>query len=107
MLQALDLMEYDERVKVVLINIFGGGLDTHRISAGIVKARELDVITKPIVVRLRGMFAQECNQMIEDYLATQEANNKAPTYLVNEMDLAAVQAVKIAQESELAYLMEI
>lgn len=39
MLQALDLMEFDERVKVVLINIFGGGLDVHRISEGIIKAR--------------------------------------------------------------------
>ena len=107
MLQALDLMEYDERVKVVLINIFGGGLDIHRISEGIVKARQMDVITKPIVVRLRGMFAGECNQMIEDYLATDGAKSKAPTYLVKEMDMAALQAVKIAQESELAYLMEI
>ena len=58
-LYALDLMEYDERVKVVFVNMFGGTLDIQRIAEGIIKARALDVLTKPVVVRLRGHFENE------------------------------------------------
>lgn len=37
-LYALDLMQYDKRIKVVLINIFSGGFDTRRAAEGIMKA---------------------------------------------------------------------
>ena len=38
-LQALNLMDYDHRVKVLLINLFAGGSDLVRIAEGIMKAR--------------------------------------------------------------------
>ena len=68
-LYGLDLMEYDERVKVILINIFGGGVDTQRISEGIVKAQRNDVCTKPIVIRFRGTFEDEANQHLREFMA--------------------------------------
>ena len=65
----LDLMEYDTRVKVVLINIFGGGVDTQRISEGIVVAQKNDVCTKPIVIRFRGTFETEANEHLRQFVA--------------------------------------
>ena len=61
-LYGLDIMQYDTRVKVVLINIFGGGLDTHRVAEGIIKAVDLGVINKPIVIRMRGLFEKETEE---------------------------------------------
>ena len=63
-LYGLDLMQYDERVKVVLINIFGGGLDIMRMAEGIIKAVNLEVFNKPIVVRLKGHFDKEANELL-------------------------------------------
>ena len=63
-LQALDLMEYDKRVKVVLINLFGGALDIKPIAEGIVKAISLKVISKPLVIRVRGNFEDEVQELL-------------------------------------------
>jgi len=54
MLYGLDLMDYDERVKVIFVNIFGGGADVQRLTEGIMVARKHDVTSKPIVIRIRG-----------------------------------------------------
>ena len=64
-LYGLDLLQYDDRVKVVLINIFGGGLDIMRMAEGIIKAVNLDVFNKPIVVRLKGHFEKEANELLK------------------------------------------
>ena len=99
MLQALDLMQYDKRVDVVLVNIFGGGVvDMQRLAEGIVVARKLEVCTKPMVVRLRGMFEPEVNQIIQDFIESEMAQSQAPIHLIKDMDLAVLEAVKIAAE---------
>ena len=60
-LYALDLMEYDTRVQVVFMNVFAGGGDILRIAEGIQKARLTEVITKPLVIRLKRVFEKEAN----------------------------------------------
>ena len=58
-LYGLDLMEYDRRVKVVLMNVFGGGADVQRIAEGVMIAVKMGVLTKPIVMRIRGNHEKE------------------------------------------------
>lgn len=106
-LQALDLMEYDERVKVVFFNIFAGGGDLQRIAEGIQKARSLAVISKPMVIRLKGVFEDEVNKMLEDIQSSSTNKDLAPIILEREYEMAALQAVKIAAEAELSELLQI
>ena len=61
-------MEYDKRVKVVLINLFGGILDIKPIAEGIVKGLSLKVITKPLVIRVRGNFEDEVEVLLREYI---------------------------------------
>ena len=61
-------MEYDKRVKVVLINLFGGALDIKPIAEGIIKASFLKVITKPLVIRVRGNFEHEVHHLLREYI---------------------------------------
>jgi len=74
-LYALELMEYDTRVKVVFINIFGGALDIQRIAEGIIKARQHDVLTKPLVIRLRGIFEEEVKKTFRAHMETDLAKS--------------------------------
>ena len=67
-LYGLDLMEYDKRVKVVLINIFGGGADVQRITEGIMVSKKMNVITKPMVVRLKGIHEKEARKHLEEFM---------------------------------------
>jgi len=62
------------------------------------------VISKPMVIRLKGVFEDEVNQMLKDFEATSESKNLAPVHLEFEFELAALQAIKIAAEAELGEL---
>lgn len=71
-LQALDLMQYDRRVKVVFINVFGGVIDISKMVDGIIKAVQFRVITKPLVIRLRGYFEDEETKRLSNFLDSRE-----------------------------------
>ena len=97
-------MEYDKRVKVVLINLFGGALDIKPIAEGIVKGLSLKVISKPLIIRVRGNFENEVEELFKEYQS--ENNNGAnQMYLFKDFDLAVFEAVKVAAEAELGKLM--
>lgn len=53
------------------------------------------MITKPIVLRLRGMFEAEALQMLRDFIDSNE-DAKNSIKLIRDLDQAAVEAVKIA-----------
>ncbi|MBW1991187.1 MAG: ADP-forming succinate--CoA ligase subunit beta [Deltaproteobacteria bacterium] len=56
----------DPRVKVVLINIFGGLLRCDRLAAGVIQAaREVDV-RAPIIIRLEGTNVEEGRQLLNE-----------------------------------------
>ena len=67
-LQGFDLMEYDKRVKVVLINLFGGILDIKPVAEGIIKSVHQKVTTKPLVIRVRGNWEDEVHQLLREYI---------------------------------------
>ena len=53
-IEGLELMEEDSRVKTVMMNMFAGQLSLKPLAEGVVKAIERGSFTKPLVLRLRG-----------------------------------------------------
>ncbi len=57
----------DEKVKAILVNIFGGIVRCDRVAQGIVDAyRNIGNINIPIIVRLQGTNAEEAKQIIDE-----------------------------------------
>jgi succinyl-CoA synthetase beta subunit len=65
-LNAMRILLKNERLKVILINIFGGITRCDDIAEGIILAREKLAITLPIVIRLIGTNDQEGRKMLSD-----------------------------------------
>jgi succinyl-CoA synthetase beta subunit len=64
---AFRIIVSDERVKAVMINIFGGIARTDRIAAGVVAAlSELGGVDVPVVVRLEGTNVEQGRQILAD-----------------------------------------
>lgn len=61
-------MEFDERVKVVLINLFGGILDIKPVAEGIIKGSSMKVTTKPLVIRVKGNWEDEVHHLLQNYI---------------------------------------
>lgn len=54
MMEALDLLEQDPRVKVIFLNMFAGVKNLNSVINGLIKAREFG-LKKHMVIRLRGI----------------------------------------------------
>jgi succinyl-CoA synthetase beta subunit len=64
--QAFRLILKDEKVKAILVNIFGGIVRCDRVANGIVQAyKNLGEIDVPIIVRLQGTNAEEGKEIID------------------------------------------
>ncbi|KAJ8061267.1 hypothetical protein OCU04_010332 [Sclerotinia nivalis] len=82
----------DERVKVILVNIFGGLTLGDMIAEGILLAfRELGVKV-PVVVRIRGTNEKEGQRII--------AESGLPLYAYDDFDEAAAKVIELANSSE-------
>ena len=88
-LYSLDLMEFDDRVNVIFINVFGGGFDILKLVDGIFKAKEHGVITKPLVLRLRGLYDKEANALVKDFYEKHE-ELRSSIYLEPDIEEAAI-----------------
>ena len=65
--KAFRIILKDERVKAILVNIFGGIVRCDRVAQGIVDAyKNIGDIPVPIIVRLQGTNAQEAKQLIDN-----------------------------------------
>ena len=65
--QAFRLILKDEKVKAILVNIFGGIVRCDRVANGIVQAyKNLGEIDVPIIVRLQGTNAEEGKEIIDN-----------------------------------------
>jgi succinyl-CoA synthetase beta subunit len=57
----------DEKVKAILVNIFGGIVRCDRVAQGIIDAyKNIGNISVPIIVRLQGTNAEEAKKMIDE-----------------------------------------
>ncbi|KJF16253.1 succinyl-CoA ligase [ADP-forming] subunit beta [Acidithrix ferrooxidans] len=88
---ALEVINTDENVKVVLVNIFGGIVRCDEVANGIIEALGRVKLTAPIVIRLDGTNAEVAREI----LAPRESEN-----LIVESTMlgAARRAVEIANK---------
>jgi succinyl-CoA synthetase beta subunit len=64
--QAFKILLADKKVKVVLVNIFGGILRCDRVATGIVEAAKKVGLKLPMVVRLEGTNVEEGRRILKD-----------------------------------------
>ncbi len=64
--QAFKILLADDKVKVVLVNIFGGILRCDRVATGIVEAAKKVGLKLPMVVRLEGTNVEEGRRILKD-----------------------------------------
>jgi succinyl-CoA synthetase beta subunit len=89
MADALEVINTDERVRAILVNIFGGITRCDEIAKGILEALGRVDLKSPIVVRLDGTNAEEARAILADHLS--ETLQAEPTMLS-----AARKAVELA-----------
>ena len=82
--KAFKLVSSDEKVKVILVNIFAGINRCDWIAEGIVQALDQIKIDMPLVIRLAGTNVEKGNQILRDSkinyfeaLSLEDAANKA------------------------------
>ncbi len=69
MANALEVINSDENVRVILVNIFGGIVHCDDVARGILAARERVKLSSSIVVRLDGTHAEEARALLEPHLS--------------------------------------
>ncbi len=91
MTAALEVINFDDRVKSIFINIFGGITRGEEVAKGIVEALSRVELRAPIVIRLDGTNAAEGRQILRDAGIPESKLTSKPTMLE-----AARAAVAIA-----------
>ena len=88
--EAFKIIVSDDKIKTILVNIFGGIVRCDLIAEGVISAiKEVD-IKVPIVIRLEGTNVEEGKKLIED--------SKLDVTTANNLEEAAVKAVQLAKE---------
>jgi len=92
MAAALEVINFDQNVKAIFINIFGGITRGEEVAKGIVDAVRRVELRAPMVVRLDGTNAEEGRQILADAGIPADRLISQPTMLD-----AARRAVAIAE----------
>jgi len=94
MAAALEVINYDQNVKSIFVNIFGGITRGEEVAKGIVEALNRVTLKAPIVIRLDGTNAEEGRQILVSAGIPESVLQSKPTMLE-----AAQAAVAIANGS--------
>ena len=78
---ALEVINFDEKVKSIFINIFGGITRGEEVAKGIVEALGRVELRAPIVIRLDGTNAEEGRRILADAGIPDDALISKPTML--------------------------
>ncbi len=91
MADALEVINTDPNVQVILVNIFGGIVRCDDVARGILKAIERVELSSPIVLRLDGTNSTEARRILDE---------QKPAGVIPELSMigAAKRAVEIAGE---------
>ena len=81
MAAALEVINFDESVRSIFINIFGGITRGEEVAKGIVEAMGRVELRAPIVIRLDGTNAEEGRQILLDAGLPESTLRSAPTML--------------------------
>ncbi|MGH9136462.1 MAG: ADP-forming succinate--CoA ligase subunit beta [Acidimicrobiales bacterium] len=95
MAAALDVINYDDNVRSIFVNIFGGITRGEEVAKGVVEGLSRVELRAPIVIRLDGTNAEEGRQIILDAGIPPSQLISKPTMLE-----AAKEAVRIANGAE-------
>ncbi len=87
--EAFKLVVHDARVKVVLVNIFGGIVRCDLIARGILDALQSVSLKVPVIVLLQGTRAAEGRELLE--------NRHAGLHQADTLTEAAQRAIRLAQ----------
>lgn len=94
MVNAFRIILEDDRVKVILVNIYGGIIRCDMIAESIIAAaKELGPLKVPVVVRLQGTNAEQGQRMVAD-------SDMPNVHAADGFGEAASLAVKLARETE-------
>jgi len=91
---AIKILTHDPKVKVILINIFGGIMRCDIIALGLIQAVKELSLKIPLVVRLEGTNLNEAKRILND--------SGLRVMTADDLDTAAQKAVKAAQIINLA-----
>merc|ERR1712113_27040 len=86
--KAFEILNADDKVKAVLVNIFGGIMRCDVIATGIVQAATNIGLKKPVVIRLQGTNVEVAKNIIE--------GSGFRMILADDLEDAAQKAVRIA-----------
>lgn len=89
---AFKIFHSDNRVKAILVNIFGGMARTDIIATGIVEASKAGLVRKPVVIRLAGTNVEEGNKILRE--------SGLPLIYAVDMKEAAIKAVEEVKKSK-------
>ena len=81
MAAALEVINYDQNVKSIFVNIFGGITRGEEVAKGIVEALSRVSLRAPIVIRLDGTNAEEGRQILADAGIPESVLQSQPTML--------------------------
>lgn len=83
----LALLEFDKRVKCLVINLFCGQFEIIPFVKALINQRDKKIVTKPIVLRIRGTNQEEAISMLEEYQKKEmKESNKQSIFFCNELD---------------------
>ncbi len=86
---AFRIFNSDERVKSVMVNIFGGMARVDIIAAGLVEASHAGLVKKPVIVRLAGTNVEEGKKILKE--------SGLPFIYAEDMREAAVKAKEMTE----------
>ena len=86
---AFKILDEDDKVKSILVNIFGGIMRCDIVAAGIVEASRVLGMKKPIVVRLVGTNVEQGKKIIKE--------SGLNVYAIDDLNKAAIKAVELSK----------
>lgn len=93
--EALRILMNDERVKVILINIFGGIMKCDTIAQGVISAIREIGMKLPLVMRLQGTNMDKASELLKQ--------SQLKINFTEDMDEAAKLAVSLLPKEDLLY----
>mmetsp|Transcript_267 Transcript_267/g.274 ORF Transcript_267/g.274 Transcript_267/m.274 type:complete len:455 (-) Transcript_267:82-1446(-) len=87
--KAFEILNGDDKVKAILVNIFGGIMRCDVIASGVVAAASKIGLSKPVIIRLQGTNVEQAKKVIE--------GSGYRMIMSDDLDDAASKAVRIAE----------
>lgn len=94
--EAIALLQWDNRVKCIFVNIFGGVFQNTAFMRGIIDNVKKNRLTKPIVIRMRGDDEASAKKLLDQYVETLDNDSKIRDQIHFELDFN--KAAKLAVE---------